>query len=191
MNMHRSTTLNLGARTVALLAIVLTTFLMSTPSASAYQHVAASGRPGSVRAYQTLGTHLQVNCGAYGYVNCYGPGLTISGPVVYRSPASTGTQYVTVRYTVLRWNGVAWVFETSRDFYSTIYTGQTGTALQTWDVHTTSGYKRTTFSIVWTNPYGQILASSRVDMNGNDYACRTRFTFKCTAYNGSVAVYTP
>ena len=111
--------------------------------------------------------------------------------MVFRSPASTGTQYVTVRYTVHRWNGVAWVYETSRDFSGTIYKGQRGAALRTWQVHTTSGYKKTSFSIVWSNAYGRILATSAVAMNGYDYACSTRFTFKCTAYNGSVAVYTP
>jgi hypothetical protein len=190
-DMNRSTIRSFGARTVALLAIVFTTFLVSTPAASAYQHNAVSGRPGSVRAYQTLGTHLQVPCGGYGYTNCFAPGLTVQGPVVYRSPASTSTQYVTVRYTVHRWNGVAWVYETSRDFYGPISTGQTGVALQTWKVLTTSGYKKTSFSIVWSNAYGQILATSAVAMNGNDYACSTRFTFKCTAYTGSVAVYTP
>jgi hypothetical protein len=189
--MNRSSIRSFGARTVALLAIVFTTFLVSSPSASAYQHSAISGRPGSVQAYQTLGTHFQVPCGASGYTNCFGPGLAVQGPVVFRSPASTSTQYVTVRYTVYRWNGVAWVYETARDFSGAISTGQTGVALQTWNVLTTTGYKKTSFSIVWSNAYGQILATSAVAMNGNDYACSTRFTFKCTAYTGSVAVYTP
>lgn len=191
MTTNRSTTRTLGARIAALLAILLTTLLLSSPSASAYTHTTVSGRPGPVRPYQTLGTHLQVNCGAPGYVDCFGPGLTISGPVVFRSPASTGTQYVTVRYNVYRWTGAAWVYETSRDFSSTIYAGQTGAAMHTWQVHTTSGFKKTSFNVVWSNAYGQILATSVVAMNGNDYACSTRFTFKCTAYNGWVAVYTP
>ena len=189
--MNCSTRHSLGARIVALLAIVLTAFFASSPSASAFTHTGVSGRPGPVQPYQTLGTHFQVACGAPGYTNCFAPGLKVQGPVVYRSPASAGTQYVTVRYSVYRWDGAAWYHETSRDFSGTIYTGQTGAALQTWDVLTTGGLKRINFSVVWSNPYGQILASSVVNMNGNDYACSTRFTFKCTAYNGSIGVYTP
>lgn len=189
--MNSSPIRSLGVRIVALLATVLTTFVLSSPSASAYTHRALSGRPGAVQPYQTLGTHLQVNCGGYGYTNCFGPGLTISGPVVFRSPASRSTQYVTVRYNVYRWSGAAWVFETSRIFSRVIRTGQRAAALQTWQVHTTSGYKRTTFRVRWSNASGRTLASSAVVMNGNDYACSTRFTFQCTAYNGSVAVYTP
>ena len=189
--MKRSATPSLAIRTLVLLAIVLTALLASMSSASAYVHTTVSGRPGAVQPYQTVGTHLQVNCGAPGYTNCFAPGLSVHGPVVYRSPASTGTQYVTVRYTVFRWTGSGWAYETSRDFSGTINAGQTGAALQSWNVLTTSGHKKTSFSIVWSDTYGRTLASSAVAMNGNDYACNTRFTLKCNAYTGSVAVWTP
>lgn len=189
--MNRSTTRRLGIRTVALLSLVLAAFIASSSSASAYTHTGLSGRPGLVQPFQTLGTHLQVPCGAYGYSNCFAPGLTVQGPVVYRSPAATGIQYVTVRYNVYRWTGVGWAYETGREFSGTIGASQTGVALNIWNVLTTSGHKRTTFSIKWSNTYGQTLATSAVDMSGNDYACSTRFTLKCTVYTGSVAVYTP
>lgn len=189
--MNRTSIRGLGARTLALVAVLLTALLAWAPSASAYVHVTGSGNPGAVQAYRTLGTHLQVPCGAVGYYNCFAPGLTVSGPVVYRSPASTGTQYVKVRYTVFRWNGSGWYIETTRDFSGTINAGQTGVALPAWNVLTTSGHKQTGFSIVWTDAYGRALATSAVSMNGNDYACSTRFTYRCSAHTGSVAVWTP
>ena len=189
--MLRSVTLRPSVRILVLLATVLAALLGSSSTASAYQHVGVSGRPGAVQPYATQGTHLQVPCGAAGYYNCFAPGLFVQGPVVYRSPAATGTQYVYVRYTVHRWSAGSWVQETARNFSGTIGAGQSGVRLPTWNVLTTVGHKRTTFSIGWADAYGRTIATSAVVMNGNDYACNTRFTLRCDAYNGSVAVYTP
>ena len=189
--MLRSAIRRQSLRALVLLATVLATLLGSTTAASAFNHIGVSGRPGAVQPYKTQGTHLQVPCGAAGYYNCFAPGLFVHGPVVYRSPATTGTQYVTVRYAVLRWSAGSWVQETARVFSGTIGAGQTSVKLPTWNVLTTVGFKSTSFGITWSDAYGRALGTSVVVMNGNDYACNTRFTLKCDAYSGSVAVYTP
>lgn len=189
--MSRSTIVGPSIRFLVLLAAVLTVLLGSSSTASAYQHIGVSGRPGAAQAYATQGTHLQVLCGARGYYNCFAPGLFVQGPLVYRSPATTGAQNVHVRYGVHRWSAGSWVQENARDFSGTIGVGQSAVRLPTWNVLTTVGHKRTIFSIVWTDAYGRTIATSAVVMNGNDYACNTRFTLRCDVYNGSVAVYQP
>lgn len=184
-------TRRLASKVLALLALVVATVVLSPTSASAYQHSAVLGRPGSVLPYQVLGTHLQAACGGP-YTSCFQPGLIIQGATVYRSPASTGTQYVTVRYLVQRWiPGFGWAVETQQDFAATMGAGYGSVRTQNWNVPTTSGYKNVQYGITWRDPYGRVLGQSVVNFNGNDYACATRFTFQCTAYTGSVAVYQP
>lgn len=186
-----TTTRRLVTKTLALLALVFTTLVVSPTAASAYEHTAIQGRPGAALPYQVLGTHLQTPCGGP-YTGCFQPGLIIQGATVYRSPATTGTQYVTVRYLVQRWNpGFGWAAETSQDFSATMGAGYGSVRTQAWTVPTTGGYKSVQYAITWRDAYGRLLGQSVVNFNGNDYGCATRFTLKCTAYVGSVAVYQP
>lgn len=189
--MNRTTARRHATRILALLALVVTALVMSPSTASAYQHTAVLGRPGAALPYQALGTHFQVPCGG-AYTNCFQPGLIVQGATVYRSPATTGTQYVTVRYLVQRWiPGFGWSAETSRDFSHTMVAGSNAVRTQTWNVLTTGGYKNVQYAITWRDGYGSVLGQSVVHLNGSDYGCSTRFTFQCTAYVGSVAVYQP
>lgn len=191
--MNSSTSHPRAARIAAsIVAIVLATMLPWAPAASAYQHVLVSGQAGAVQPYATLGVHLKVPCGVPGYYNCNAPALVVSGPEVYRSPASTGTQYVTANYYVFGWDGGAWVAESVKTFSGSIASWQTGVALPAWSVlPRTGGYKSTAFEIQWSDSAGRILGTSIVAMNGNDYDCRTRFTDRCTAYHGSIVVLRP
>jgi hypothetical protein len=186
-----TTTRRLVSKALALLALVVATLIMSPSAASAYQHTAVSGRPGAALPYQVLGTHLQAACGGP-YTGCFQPGLIVQGATVYRSPATTSTQYVTVRYLVQRWiPGFGWSAETSRDVAATMGAGYGSVRTQAWTVPITSGYKNVQYAITWRDAYGRLLGQSVVNFNGSDYGCATQFTWKCTAYVGSVAVYQP
>lgn len=191
--MNRSTSRSHTARTVAsILALVLATFMAWIPSASAYQHVGVSGQPGSVQAFSTIGVHHKVVCPVAGWSPCYAPGLVVQGPDVYRSPASTGTQYVTAYYFVYHWDGGAWVETSSKAFSGTIATGQNGVALPDWSyLPRNGGYLATGFAIEWSDGSGRVLATSVIAMNGDDYSCTTRFPGKCTAFTGYVGVFRP
>lgn len=185
----KTSTRDLRRVLLALLLAVSATLGLGAPSASAYTPYTISGRPGAVVPYQVVGTHFPVACGAYAYVNCFQPGLIIYGPYVYRSPATSGAQIVTVNTTVYRWSN-GWYAQTQRTQQLTIPAGYSGTRFSTWNVlPNTGGAKYVAFAIVWANAYGQPIATQGIAMNtAGDYVCQTRLTTKCTAYPGFVTV---
>lgn len=101
-----------------------------------------------------------------------------TGPIAYRSPASTGAQTVNARYSVQKWNGSAWINVAS----SPLLTGQIG-AVQTGVQFTRAylqpiearGYFRLTWGFDWYNASGTRIGSAFGTSNlTSDHVCVTR-----------------
>jgi hypothetical protein len=107
----RSTILGrLTVTALVTLALLIGGALIAPDEAHAWYYATAGQRPGAVSVPQVWA----VDDGQY---TTYGPYLTIrsnGGPVVYRSPATSGAQDVMGQYTIQYWNGSRWVNLTSQ-----------------------------------------------------------------------------
>lgn len=159
-NQRRST-----AKLVALLVLALSLTAVGTSvdsqAASAWQQQTPAGSPGGV-------SNLSPVYAADLYVSGVKQ-FTIyanNGPYISRSPAASGTQYVTVLFVVERWSSSGWVRAANSDPVSRpIASWQNGIQ---WPVaprispSITTGYFRLSYAIAWSNAYGQTIASTSV-----------------------------
>jgi hypothetical protein len=117
------------------------------------------------------------------------PAVTVFGPIVGRSLATTGTQVVEFRYAMFRWTGSQWVTEynTGAPFVQTIPAGYGSTSFAPVPIRVlTSGYHRVTFSVTWKDAYGRVLGSRGFDNSqASDYSC-TLPSNSCVVGNGWV-----
>lgn len=188
-NQLRRSTTSVRRLVLAVLLVVAATLGIVAPQASAYTNGGTIGTPGQAVVYQVIGTHFSVPCGPYA---CFQPGLTINGSYIYRSPATTGAQTVTVNTQVRRWNGIGWVLQTQRTQSLSIPAGYGAVRFGQWNViPTAAGAMYVQHAIVWSDPYGRVLGGRSIVMNtAGDYVCQTRLR-GCTAYAGFVTVVQP
>jgi hypothetical protein len=167
-----------------MMAMVLATMLVAlaaTSKPAAAYTATSEGRPGSMEAYKIQGSHYN-SCQSMGY-ECWTPWVTGTGPVVYRSPATTGTQNIAVGYQLYRWNGSSWVLQNTRIYHRTLSAGYSWIQMPRPDfLPNSGGYFRVVTGVSWANSSGQNLGSKTLDYNqSGDYRCNTRFTSSCSS----------
>ena len=118
------------------------------------------------------------------------PSMVFGGTNVSRSPASTGSQVVTVTYGIWSLVNRQWALSRLNSRSVTLATGQYGTQYGTFSAlkfstltHYT-GY-RAVITVEWKTPLGTVLGTRTIDYNGlADYRCLTNESFvKCTVYD--------
>lgn len=174
---------------VIMIAIIMAGAGMATPKqASAYTHSTTGYWPGAVTGYQMLGSHYDW-CAHLGG-GCWKPMVYGSGPLVYRSPATTGTQLIAVSYQLQRYNSstLRWENFGQQTHQSYLYAGRSSIQMPRVEFlpHTGSGYFKVLIAVGWGNSDGtQTFGTRHLDYNQwGDYACNTRF--KCSAGTGWV-----
>ena len=178
-------TARIRKRLLVVLLAGLMSALLAGPPASAFSY-ATTGQPGYVSLPAVKGVHLNV-C-AYG---CFQPALIVSGPTVYRSPASSGAQLVYLTYTLKTWSN-GWMNQINESAQYTIPAGQNTvlTNEKSW-LPNTGGYKQVWMTVshidIQTNTALGI-RSIVMDQQG-DYVCETRFP--CEAGPGWVFIREP
>lgn len=160
-NTRRATRRLLCVATVALLAAVT----LGEGTASAWQYSAASGSPGVVTRTPVISALDQQGLRFLGD----------TGPVVGRSPATNGTQNVTVVYSFQRWTGSGWVQHAQQMVYATLGSGQSTVRTPYMNMVPTSilGYSRVVIGIHWAVP-GRNLGGSVIEPQQGDHRCVTR-----------------
>lgn len=145
----------------AMVALAATAGILSvsTPSASAWSYSPVSGTRGGVAVPNVFVGDL--NHSGLTKFTLY----SSTGPTVYRSAASSGTQVVAARYAVQQWSGSTWVTVKQ----SPLMTGQIGAAqsgvtfvaayLQP---DMARGYFRLVWGFDWKTTSGTLLGSSFV-----------------------------
>ena len=169
------------------MAVVLATMLVALAAASkpadAYTQ-ATGGRAGSVTTYKIEGTHLNP-CAAMSY-SCYAPYVRSAGPLVYRSPATTGKQLIGLQYELAKWNGSNWVVHSTKTYARYLQAGNSWIRMDGHEFQLNSpGYYRVKLSITWQTPTNQYLGHRiRLSDQPGDYYCNTQWTDRCNASNG-------
>lgn len=152
--------------------------------ASAWVLARTAGRPGSISNLTTYVGDLLLGNGATAFT-LYGS----NGPLVSRSPGSSGTQLLRARYIVEKWNGSSWVQLTSQGMYSgQISANQTYYRFPRLYIQPlqTQGFFRITWIFDWRTTAGVIIASTSVVSNlATDHVCVTQSRF-CRSYAGYV-----
>jgi hypothetical protein len=184
MNKIASSKLMSTLQRVLLAVLVVMVVLGSAPvsKARAWTYNASTGRPGSVIVPTIYVGDLLMPWGLRQFT-LYGS----TGPLVYRSPATTGAQAVAARYVVEKWNGYAWVMTTQTGMLSgTIAAGQTAPyrfAAPYIQPVATRGYFRVSYIFAWS-ANGVGLGGTKVIGNlTSDHGCVTPYRL-CQSYAG-------
>jgi hypothetical protein len=113
-----------------------------------------------------------------------------TGPVVYRSPATTGDQIILAAYGVEMWNGAGWVpfaYSPMGVLRLTIRANQSSVVFPNLYIQPPvmpAGYYRVTWSFVWGTTTGAALGSTNVVSNlTTDHVCGSTNRW-CRAYVG-------
>lgn len=180
-----------AARTllVVLVLAVGMSLLQSAP-ASAYT-VNNNGRPGRVVGYQVQGTHYN-SCTHTTYYTCFTPWVVGTGPLVYRSPASTGAQKIGAVYQLQYYNGSSWIDYGQRIYTRYLRRGDSRLRLPRIDfLPNRGGSFRVKIGVVWTNRRETRNLGAKVLTYNQygDFVCNTRYP--CEAGAGYVWLRSP
>jgi hypothetical protein len=148
--------------------------MAATSAPAAAFTVSHGGTPGTGYVSPTTGGYIFES--ATNYLN--------SGPItVYRSPGHSGTQQITIRWRIWRWDHPNW----------TLLSGRTGTITYTvkpgqyvpfngWSSFNLDGLFATDISLVWRTSTGALIGSTFVDnVHSRDYACNSSQLW-CSVY---------
>ncbi len=167
------TALRLSRTVLSLLLAAAAVVGLNVQGASAWTS-GASGSYGWVTPRPVLGgrTYVTAVGALYG---SYVPAVTVFGPVVGRSGATSGAQTVEYRFAVYQWSGSQWVttYNTGAPYVQVIGAGQASTTFGA-DVTQPqrAGYNRVTFTVTWKDAYGRVLGTrSFDDAHASDYNC--------------------
>ena len=167
------------AAILLLFAVALSSIGPLVRSANAYNG-SGSGRPGKVTIYRVNGT----------LYNNISPQLYDGGTIVYRSPASTGSQILLNYYEIWRWNGSAWVkFYTTPATRKTIVVGVNSARSPALNVlpSRNANYYYVIQKIQWSSSSGISLGQYTVNMNqSGDYYCASVIPTKCSVGAGYI-----
>lgn len=174
---------------LVLLATVIALTVLQAAPASAYT-TRSSGSPGRVTGYVVQGSHYDT-CPSP-YYTCFTPWVVGTGPMVYRSPASRGTQLITAVYKLQRYDGSYWVDHSQRVHTRYLYAGYGRLRMPRVDfLPNSGGYFRVIIGVAWTNSADTASHGAKVLTYNQvgDYTCNTRFP--CDARNGYVWLRSP
>jgi hypothetical protein len=179
------------ARLILALLVVATvmTTVRATPAA-AYGTVSNGSHPGRVIVYQVQGSHYN-SCVGQSYT-CFTPWVVGTGPMVYRSPASTGTQKIGVYYQLQRWTGSTWAVQSERTHAAFLHAGYDRIQMPRVDfLPNRGGYFRLVVVVAWNNANETRAFGSRSYIYNDraDYVCNTRFP--CSVGAGNVWLRSP
>ncbi len=137
--------------------------------------------------YQVEGRHYDSGSAVTGPM--LRPWIFQTGPVVYRTSPSSGTEYIKVTYTVQRWNGSAWANYYTASSNVTIPSSLTSAQAGALSFlpNAGAGYYYVKVQITSTDSIGAVRGSFSAAMNqSGDYRCNT--TRPCSVGNGYVYV---
>jgi hypothetical protein len=164
--------------------------LVSAGDAAAWKYGSTTGLRGQVTSTPQISVadcELRVSNIPY-------PILTIQGnrgPIVTRSPATTGAQNVSVFYSIERWSGSAWGRITSASGTQTLAAGSNAVRLPYLYVQPTTGVGsvRVVMWFTWTDAAsGRTLARTAVlPSRTGDFACVTPKR-SCAAYSSYIRI---
>ena len=171
----RRTALGVGRRVVVLGALVATLVAGTAGTAQAWSYDLAQGSAGSVSLPRINVSDTYLYVGGIAVAT-----LTIDstiGPLVYRSPATTGAQDVYAVYSLQRWNGSAWATQAQGTASARIGAGYGSVRMPRASFMPTSGkgYYRVAWAFAWKVPGASANLGSGV-LNANstsDFACIT------------------
>lgn len=158
--------------------------------AFAWSYLLPSGRPGAVSIPRVYISDLPAGANIL-YPTFYNSS-TSSGPIVYRSPATSGDQFVSGTYALQFLNGSDWVtiaYAVNSPFSGWIRAGQNSIVfpnlyIQPYPIQ--AGYYRVTWVFAWKTGAGVVLGSTAVVSNlATDHVCY-KTTIPCRSYAGSV-----
>ena len=177
--MTEATNINNLKGKILMTAIVLVTMLVALAATSkpaeAYNQYRIDGQPGGVTGYQIQGSHYNTCQLTSVGDTCWTPWVYTDGPIVGRSPATTGNQAITVVYQLQRWNGNNWEDSAFQRHSRTLYAGYS--RIQMPNINITkaqTGHFRVNIGTRWTSANGVVLGNSILSYNqSGDYACRS------------------
>lgn len=175
---------------LVVLVMSVTLSVVQSAPASAYTW-RNSGRPGRVVGYQVQGSHYN-SCTFTTYYTCFTPWVVGTGPLVYRSPASSGTQKIAAVYQLQYHDGSNWVNQAQRIHTRYLRRGDNRLRMPRIDfLPNGGGYFRVVIGVAWSNYADTIgYGSKRLVYNQyGDFTCNTRFP--CEAGAGYVWLRSP
>ena len=183
MNMFASHLLVSTFQRILLAVLVVMVVLGSAPvsKAHAWTYGASTGRPGSVILPTIYVGDLLMPWGLRQFT-LYGS----TGPLAYRSPATTGAQAVAARYVVEKWNGSAWVMTTQTGVLTgTIAAGQRAYRFAAPYIQPVAsrGYFRITYIFAWSANGVGLGGTSVMGNLTSDHVCVTPYRL-CQSYAG-------
>jgi hypothetical protein len=158
--------------------------------ASAYTVHSRGSYPGRIAVHRVQGSHADTCPGMR--FPCFNPWVRADGPIVHRSPATTGRQLIVVSYVLQIWNGSAWVNHAQRNHSAVLASGYDRIRMPNVDFTPTRGdYFRLNVGVAWSNEADTRTYGMRwlVFDAAGDYECYTQFP--CQAGPGWVRLRTP
>ena len=183
MNKIASSKLSSTLQRVVLAVLVVMVLLGSAPvsKARAWAYSAPTGRPGAVIPPTISIADLYMPSGLRQFTL-----LGNTGPLVYRSPASTGAQNVGAMYVVEKWDGYKWVISArSGPLSGMIAAGQTAYRFAAPYIQpiASRGYFRVSFVFSWSANGVNLGTTSILGNLTSDHVCVTRYRL-CQSYAG-------
>lgn len=192
-NVSRGRVSKLQKTLLAVLMVMVLFGSLPAGKAHAWTYMNRVARPGEVRVPTITVQDLRLSCTTdrNGITICNYAYILSSptGPVIYRSPASTGAQAVAAQYQMEQWDGSKWVAIKRQSF-----SGQIG-SLQNYytfpapyfsPVGAGRGIYRVTWAFAWSTTTAVSLGGVAVVPNlATDHACATIYRL-CQTFPGYV-----
>jgi hypothetical protein len=179
---YRSPISRLKKILVLTLALVIMFSALPADNAYAWSVTRTVGQRGAVSIPQVSIADLYMPWGMTQFTL-----LTGTGPLVYRNPGSTGTQFVGGQYLMEKWNGSSWVVVARTQMFSrTIYTGQSSVRFPAMYMQPINarGSFRIVWIFTWMTASGTSLGSTRIQSSlVADHQCVTPIRL-CRSYAG-------
>ncbi len=172
------------ARLLTLVAPLL--LLAAASPVDAYTITSRQSVPTAPTVFKVQGRHYDIGSQVTGPM--LKPWLYQRGPTVSRVNGS-GSQTVSIRYDVYRWNGSSWASYTSASGSVTIAANASSASAPALSLlpNAGAGYYHVQFSLTWTSQIGGVLGSFAGSMNQTgDYSCNTTRT--CSTGQGWVYI---
>jgi hypothetical protein len=170
-------------QSIAVVFLALTVLFGSVGEAYAWSYGVSTGRPGTVRVPTVYVGDLYMPYGMTQFTL-----YSSTGPVVNRSPASSGEQIVAAVYTVEKLVGSSWV-KTAQTGILTGRISSTQTSYQFPALYIqpqlARGIFRVTWLFTWSTSTGTALGGTTIVSNyASDHSCVTPYRL-CRTYPGS------